>query len=76
VLGVDGGGVIRLISHGVIGQPGDPEKKAVDGESGGAGGAKYYLGIGGRGPLGGGPGHGGYCDDPLYEGMVVRFVAR
>jgi len=32
--------------------------------------AAYYLGIGGRGPLGGGPGHGGYCDDPLYEGMI------
>jgi hypothetical protein len=30
-----------------------------------------YLGIGGRGPVGGGPGDGGYCDDLMREGILM-----
>jgi len=30
-----------------------------------------YLGIGGRGPVGGGPGDGGYCDDLMTEGILI-----
>lgn len=34
-----------------------------------------YLGRGGRGPLGGGPGQGGNCEvEPPMEGMLIELV--